>query len=583
MSKNDVLMLKGNFEEWKSRASDLKNPWLYYCIEQFIKPYTLDDEEIRSGITEGGGDGGADAIYFLVNQGQLVKEDTELPPKSVSKIRLLIIQTKSSGGFKPPDIEKWVQLMGDFLDLSKDADSYGTRYNKQIVSLMKIWKREYFRLSGTFPEKIDVDFYYITPDDAVPDDYAKDAGERVKKTVTDLIKASPNMHFIGAAELWKQIQLRPPKSKKLTWSAQPMQTNEGYVGLVKLPDFYTFLELEDNAGILNERIFESNVRGFQASSNVNEQIREELEKPHEKGNFWLLNNGITIICSQASGSPMHLVIEDPQIVNGLQTSRLIFSYFAKNMPLFLKSEMEKEKRTVLVRVIETPDSDLQNRIIRATNSQNKMDSSFLRMTDQIQRNIENFCQKFELYYDRRKGYYRDLGKPIRKIISANSMVQSLVSILLQRPDDARARPGNYFNDDDKYKSVFDNEIPVATYLSCVQIVRRVERFLDTLDLESGDKRNLVFYVSAMLARDLTGLEKPVPDKLPDFNEIEKIDDSEIAAVYLKVRKTYDFLSAKSGDNDTIARGPELLKRLNTQWKRKHGGKKKLTKKAEEAA
>ena len=87
----------------------------------------------------------------------------------------------------------------------------------------------------------------------------------------------------------------------------------------------------------------------------------------------------------------------------------------------------------------------------------------------------------------------------------------------------------------------------------------------------------------MLARDLTGLEKPIPDKLPVFNEIEKIDDSDIAAVYQKIRKTYDFLSAKSGDNDTIARGPELLKRLNTQWKRKHGGKKTLAKKAGEVA
>jgi hypothetical protein len=31
----------------------------------------LDDEEIESGLTDGGNDGGTDAIYFIVNQRQL--------------------------------------------------------------------------------------------------------------------------------------------------------------------------------------------------------------------------------------------------------------------------------------------------------------------------------------------------------------------------------------------------------------------------------------------------------------------------------------------------------------------------------
>jgi hypothetical protein len=103
MSANDEIVLKANFEDWKQRIADIKgiDPWLYYCVEQFVKPYALDDEEILYGITDGGNDGGADAIYFLVNQRQLVTEDAVLDAKNVSKIRLIIIQCKHSGGFKP--------------------------------------------------------------------------------------------------------------------------------------------------------------------------------------------------------------------------------------------------------------------------------------------------------------------------------------------------------------------------------------------------------------------------------------------------------------------------------------------------
>jgi hypothetical protein len=107
MSANDAIVLKAHFEDWKQRIEDIKgfDPWLYYCVEQFVKPYALDDEELQYGITDKGNDGGADATYFLLNQQLLVTEDTILDAKNVSKIRLVIIQCKHSGGFKPTEIE----------------------------------------------------------------------------------------------------------------------------------------------------------------------------------------------------------------------------------------------------------------------------------------------------------------------------------------------------------------------------------------------------------------------------------------------------------------------------------------------
>jgi AIPR protein len=315
MSANDAILLKVNFESWKQRVDNLKaiDPWFYYCVEQFVKPYAFDDEEIRFGITDGGNDGGADAIYFIINQRQLVTEETEFEAKSVSKIRLIIIQCKTSGGSKPTEIEKWLEFTDDFLDLSRPAKSFGVRYNPRIVTHMQLWKGQYIKASGAFPS-IDVDYFYITGDDVIPDAYAEDSGKRVRERVAKHLKANCVVHYVGAQQLWEQVQKRPPKSKVLKWSEAPMQTSEGYVGLVRLRDFYGFLE--DSPGELAERIFESNVRGYLIDKPVNEQIRDTL-KTGGKGNFWLINNGVTIISPQAiPAGHLQLTINDPQIVNG---------------------------------------------------------------------------------------------------------------------------------------------------------------------------------------------------------------------------------------------------------------------------
>lgn len=554
MSANDAIVLQTNFQAWKARALDLKgiDPWLYYCVEQFVKPLSLDDDEIQYGITDGGNDGGADGIYFLVNQRQLVEEDTELEAKGVSKIRIIFLQIKTSGGFKPTEIEKWISLTDDFFDLSKPAGGYGTRYNNSVIKIMRTWKEKYLNLIGGFPP-VSVDYYYITGDDAFPDEYAIDAGNRVKAKLAAHLKCDCEVHYVGAQQLWEQVQRRPPKAKTLIWSETPMSTIEGFVGLVKLKDFFEFLQ--DEPLILAERIFESNVRGYQQSSSVNKQIRSSLEDSSDKANFWLVNNGVTIIASNAaSAGHLRLSIEDPQIVNGLQTSRELFSYFSQFPD-------RQDNRSVLVRVIQTKDPEVQDLVIRATNSQNKMAPASLRMTDQIHRNIEELFLHVDLYYDRRKGLYRDLGKPIRKIISINSLAQAVISVILQRPDDARGRPGDYFRKNDQYKSIFASKrVALGTYLSCVQIVRRIESYLETLEIDRSDQKNLKFYVAALVTREITGQPVPQGNRLP---VADTIADSVIAGCYERVRKVYDKL-ALTVDRDTVARGTEMLKQLTAK-------------------
>jgi hypothetical protein len=124
MSQNEILHLEANFGDWKAkRAPGLKGvePFLYYTIEQVLKPYNLEDVDIRYGITDHPNDGGIDAIYFIANRNTLVRDDLDIATSGTRNVRLLIMQAKSSlteTGFNAEDVEKFTRFTDDLLSLS---------------------------------------------------------------------------------------------------------------------------------------------------------------------------------------------------------------------------------------------------------------------------------------------------------------------------------------------------------------------------------------------------------------------------------------------------------------------------------
>ena len=89
------------------------------------------------------------------------------------------------------------------------------------------------------------------------------------------------------------------------------------MALVKLTDFKDFITAE--TGALNKAMFDANVRDHQGDVTVNKSIRDSLEHPGDE-DFWWLNNGITIVADNITAAGKKYTIENPQIVNGLQTS-----------------------------------------------------------------------------------------------------------------------------------------------------------------------------------------------------------------------------------------------------------------------
>lgn len=72
--------------------------------------------------------------------------------------------------------------------------------------------------------------------------------------------------------------------------------------------------------------------------------------------------------------------------------------------------------------------------------QNPVSPTLLRATGTIQRDIELFFSNNGYYYDRRKNYYKNQGKPATKIFSIQYTAQAIRSIVDDDPHTARARP-----------------------------------------------------------------------------------------------------------------------------------------------
>jgi hypothetical protein len=247
---------------------------------------------------------------------------------------------------------------------------------------------------------------------------------------------------------------------------------------VSLAEYFNFIT--DSEQRLRDEIFEENVRGYEGETLINRGIGDSLRQgDSSRADFWWLNNGVSVLGRrvQATGKKL-VVIDDPQIVNGLQTSRNIYQYFRRLARNNNDRQHDREgvSRQILVRIIEADDEALAAQIIKATNRQNRVSIASLRATEPFQRNIEDFFRQRGLYYERKKNQYKNQGKARRDIVEVLELAQALGAIVLRQPHTARGKPSALVRDP-LYARVFNPNTPLQAYWNCIQVMRRIDGFL----------------------------------------------------------------------------------------------------------
>ena len=138
---------------------------------------------------------------------------------------------------------------------------------------------------------------------------------------------------------------------------------KSYVGFCDIKDILDSMIDAPSRGIPPKRLFNQNVRTYLGNTPVNTQIAAGYVSDPEQ--FWLRHNGIYIIAARITGPEDRPTLHFPSVVNGAQTLWSLYNAVEKNPARLHRAE-------VIVRILETSQKSLRDKVIRATNNQNAM-------------------------------------------------------------------------------------------------------------------------------------------------------------------------------------------------------------------
>lgn len=201
---------------------------------------------------------------------------------------------------------------------------------------------------------------------------------------------------------------------------------QSYLGLLNSTEYLKLIQNTNEEVITS--IFYDNVRHWQEWNPVNKEIKETLESSSQKIYFPLLNNGVTIIAKKINPTGNKFVVEDYQIVNGCQTSYVIYE-----SRQHLSSDI-----LVPIRLIATENPDIRNSIIKATNRQTEVTEEQLFALSDFPKRLENYFPTFEggkkLFYERRSRQYNSEEEVEKvRVINMTTLVRAYASMFLGFP------------------------------------------------------------------------------------------------------------------------------------------------------
>lgn len=525
----------------------------FYCADNILINYDLDHTEIESGIVDGSRDAGVDAAYVFINTRLLTDDFDFNTVRQPVELELYIIQAKNQDSFKEGPIDKLSSSLPLLLDHTKQAKDLEPLFKKDVVTVCRAFLDASTRLADEFP-RITIRLFYCTKGNE-PNETIKAKATALTGTLRSMQFRNVNFTFYGAQELYERSANQKRLVLKLPATGTPLSGANSYVALCKIADYLRFIS--DDSGNLITRIFEANVRAYQGDVEVNREIATSLQNPSQGIDFWWLNNGVTIVADEASYNNNQLVIANPLIVNGLQTSHEIHA-FASKLP-------ENDQRTILIRVIEEVDIVKRDKIIRATNRQTNISNSSFRASEQVHHEIEDYLLTIGYYYDRRKNAYKREGKPADKILSIDRLAQAVLAVLLQEPHTARARPTTAIKAEKDYKRIFSGDKtqhPLQMYGVIVQMLDKVEEHFRSISgqVDRIYRNNMKFHALMVLGWALNGNATLPALRIPHL-DLTRMTDAQVKAVVDWVFT--EFQSA--GAEDQTAKQAAFTVRLKTNW------------------
>jgi hypothetical protein len=427
-----------------------------------------------SAITSQEDDCGIDGIAFIID-GELVTTIEEAKkilnrPKKNIDVDVIFVQSKRSEKFDRGDILKFGNGVSDFL-----KDSPNLPQGEFIKNSKDMFDEIINCVHRITHGKPNCHLFYVAT--AI---YSSEKEiEATFKSIQQDIHSSGYFYKVEVSpvdrdelvRLWSLTYLGvEAKFEAKGYIPYPEITDidQAYIAIVPAKNFVTSV-LSDEDGKLRTFIFQENVRAFLGQDNpVNKMIQQTLIEEIGRVRFGILNNGITIISPNVKVQSDSIYVENFQIVNGCQTSNVLYE----------NKDILSDETMLTVKVVAATDANVISDIVRATNSQTKVEDIQFLSLKPIIRKVEEFFvavaedsdEEVKLYFERRDRQFVGKGIPDKRIFDIKECSRAVASMFLERPDLAARYPTQML--DELNERLFDeHNKEIAFYTASLALYR----------------------------------------------------------------------------------------------------------------
>ncbi len=477
------------------------------------EPFLGNSDFLQFCSVGGSNDLAIDGIGIKLN-GAFVRNEEEvntiIERSRKATVEFIFIQSKYKEKFEMGEFNNFIAGVRDFL-----SDTHLQPMNELIQRALKI--KEYIlseEIMIVWENNPSVRLYYVTMGRNQGLPHIDALGERFKQDIHSMnIYEDVHVHLIDSKALKTICDTNNNYYSEIievidSMALTPVEYVENScVVLCTASEVYKLMKTSD--GVIRKSLFNDNVRDFQGETSINEDIERTIIDEPQK--FVLLNNGITIVCDEYKTNNRKITLINPQIVNGCQTSHMIYFSMEKGIDISLVP--------VSVKIIATTNDHITGQIVRGTNKQNIVYDEAFETTRDFHKELEEFFPsiigKVNLYYERRSKQYN--SSPIIKQyqkVSFRTLIQGFIAMFLNRPDLASRHESILIKD--FRNQVFLNEHSKLPYYTTALTLFFVEKFFREFPELAKENKALKYHLM-MVIREY------INPKLPKIRNDKEID------------------------------------------------------------
>lgn len=484
------VILEGYLKNFSEKFDYLNDPtddqfehFVNYCIVSKSYPKEMNIDLISTG---GGDDIGIDGIAILIN-GIIIDNKDEIKHIRENShsldIEFIIIQSKNRPHFKG-------DALGTFIFGVKNLfDSKTSIPENDLIKKIRSLKEYIYEDTLSFKNNPVLRLYFATTGEWKEPEYITGRVNRELRHLEETkLFRKIQIEYYDAERLkntYKELSRKITKEILFPYHVvlpdlpEETKVRQSFIGSVSINDYLELISDED--GNLYRSLFYDNVRDYQGKNKVNKEIRSTLQDNSKKHLLPLLNNGITIISKQVDKVGQKIKLSDFQIVNGCQSSHILFE--------------EKNNITpdlnIVVKVIETTNPDVINSIIVATNKQTEVKDEAFESIKPYHRSLEDFFKakvttiSNPIYYERRsKEYFNDPKIKNDQIITLAALTKAYIATVIEQPQSTHRYFGELISSND---NIFKNEKMYIKHFISSFLVNRLNTLFKSKDLRTNYK------------------------------------------------------------------------------------------------